>query len=38
MISAESDVESAKISLCDLMNVLYDKNMAVERFDATAFY
>jgi outer membrane protein len=37
LISGQTDVETAKISLCGLMNVPYNKNMIVERFDATSF-
>ena len=37
IINAQSAVETAKINLCDFMNVPYDKTMAVERLDVTAF-
>jgi hypothetical protein len=30
-------VETAKINLCEFMNVPYDKNMSVERLDASSF-
>ena len=37
IISAQTAVETAKINLCEFMNVPYDKNMAVERLDVTTF-
>ena len=37
IISSQNGLETAKINLCQLMNVPYDKNMAVERLDAAAF-
>ena len=37
IISAQTAVETAKINLCEFMNVPYDKNMAVERLDVTSF-
>ena len=37
IISAQTAVESAKINLCEFMNVPYDKNIAVERLDITSF-
>ena len=37
IISAQSAVETAKINLCEFMNVPYDKNMSVERLDASSF-
>ena len=37
IINAQTAVETAKINLCELMNVPYDKNMAVERLDVTSF-
>src|SRR5215204_356095 len=37
IINAQTAVETAKISLCEFMNVPYDKNMAVERLDVTSF-
>src|SRR5687767_3914715 len=37
MISAQNAIETAKINLSALMNIPYDKNMSVERLDASAF-
>jgi outer membrane protein len=37
IITAESGIETAKINLCQLMNVPYDKNITVERLDASVF-
>jgi len=37
IINAQTAVETAKINLCEFMNVPYDKNMAVERLDVTSF-
>jgi len=37
IISSQNGLETAKINLSQLMNVPYDKNMAVERLDAAAF-
>ena len=37
LINAQTAVETAKINLCEFMNVPYDKNMAVERLDVTSF-
>ena len=37
IINAQTAVETAKINLCEFMNVPYDKNMTVERLDATSF-
>jgi outer membrane protein len=37
IIDAQADMETAKINLCGLMNIPYDKNMTLERFDATSF-
>ena len=37
IINAQSGVETAKITLSRFMNVPYDKNISVERLDATAF-
>ena len=37
IISAQGNIESAKINLCQLMNIPYDKNMSVERLDASLF-
>src|SRR6187455_870211 len=37
IINAQTAVETAKINLCEFMNVPYDKNMTVERLDVTSF-
>src|SRR6187431_2556435 len=37
IINAQSAVETAKINLYEFMNVLYDKNVALERLDVTSF-
>ena len=37
IINAQAAVETAKIDLCQLMNVPYDKNISVERLDINAF-
>jgi outer membrane protein len=37
MISSQNSLESAKLSLCQLMNVPYDKNMELERLGAEPF-
>jgi outer membrane protein len=37
IISSQNGLETAKINLSQLMNVPYDKNMSVERLEATAF-
>ena len=37
IINAQTAVETAKINLCEFMNVPYDKNMTVERLDVTTF-
>jgi len=37
IISAQNGIETAKINLCQLMNIPYDKNMSVERLDASVF-
>ena len=37
IIAAQNGIETAKINLCALLNVPYDKSMSVERFDASAF-
>ena len=37
IINAQTAVETAKINLCELMNVPYDKNISVERLDAATF-
>ena len=36
IISAQAAVETARINLCQLMNVPYDKNISVERLDVSA--
>ena len=37
IIDAQTSVETAKINLCQLMNVPYNKNISLERLDATSF-
>jgi outer membrane protein len=37
IISAENALESAKISLCQLMNIPYDPSMKLERIDAQSY-
>jgi outer membrane protein len=37
IINAQSSVETARINLCEYMNIPYDKNMSVERLDAGSF-
>ncbi len=37
IINAQTAVETAKINLCEFMNVPYDKNMSVERLDGSSF-
>ena len=37
IVDAQNAVETAKINLCELMNVPYTKDFSVERLDATAF-
>jgi len=37
IINAEAAVQTAKLSLCQLMNVPYDKNIEVERLSAESF-
>jgi outer membrane protein len=37
IISSQNALETAKINLSQLMNVPYDKNMSVERLEASAF-
>src|SRR6185369_7659279 len=37
VISLESELQSAKLNLCQLMNILYDKNMELEKIDAETF-
>ena len=37
IISSQNALETAKINLCQLMNVPYDKNLSVERLDASTF-
>jgi outer membrane protein len=37
IINAQSGIETAKITLSQFMNVPYDKNISVERLDASAF-
>src|SRR4026208_731511 len=37
IISSQNGLETARINLSQLMNVPYDKNMSVERLDASAF-
>jgi outer membrane protein len=37
IINAQSGVETAKITLCQFMNIPYDKNMSLERLDETSF-
>jgi len=37
IISAQNAIETAKINLCQLMNIPYDKNMKIERIDAASY-
>jgi len=37
IINAQAAVETAKIDLCQLMNVPYDKNISVEKLDVNGF-
>jgi outer membrane protein len=37
IISAQNGIETAKINLCALLNIPYDKSISVERLDAAAF-
>src|SRR5688572_31611542 len=37
IIDAQTAVETAKINLCEFMNVPYDKNMLLERLDVSSF-
>lgn len=37
IIAAQNALETAKLNLAQLMNVLYDKNISLERLDAEAF-
>jgi outer membrane protein len=37
IINARNAVESSKLALCRLMNILYDKTMQLERLDAASF-
>ena len=37
IISAQNALESARITLCQWMNIPYDKNMTVEKLDAASF-
>ncbi|HET6768406.1 MAG TPA: TolC family protein, partial [Chitinophagaceae bacterium] len=37
IINGQTAVETAKINLCEFMNVPYDKNMSLERLDVTSF-
>ena len=37
IINAKNSLESAKLNLCELMNIPYDKNMTLERIDAASF-
>src|SRR5688572_2004250 len=37
IITAQNEIETARINLSQLMNVPYDKNISVERLDASAF-
>jgi outer membrane protein len=37
VISLESELQSAKLNLCQLMNILYDKNMELEKINAETF-
>lgn len=37
IINSQNALETAKIALCRLMNIPYDKNIAVERLDAASF-
>jgi len=37
LINAKNSLESAKLNLCQLMNIPYDKNMSVEKLDMASF-
>lgn len=37
IITAQNAIETAKINLCQLMNIPYDKNMQLERIDAASY-
>jgi outer membrane protein len=37
IINTQAAVETAKINLCEFMNIPYDKNMSVEKLDGSSF-